>query len=455
MASAQPFRILDLPLELRFEILSYLLPSQSDISTPVSWDERYGWDTWDPKDPTPCPGILLVNRQLYHEGISCLYAINSFHVTVTPTRCSFLNDENLVIYWLHRQPRFRYDAMKEFVIKIQSGDIPWTVDNLRNELIRLCRCFHFNNVHFRKLRIEFPEPLGPLREDYWGMTWEHTWSDAWDAAEPKDWDLVPDVFEDDEGGFVTHHETAAYRKGTPSTFAWILCVFATLPALADQCIIKVPDSLQDKTHMLEIAQHYEKVLDGRVEISEKEEWCLKADAFDVSHDGCGASYDCGCQICMKMSKARWKQQMLYRLEDFSWSVRRWPHLLWPGWAWDKPGPYSCWETCQCGRCSLNIPEHVLQDRPRLYGVPISAGGQGWWTNVCEYPRCFWGSWMKQDEEWGDWKDDFVERLRGHWVDEFPHLTLFAKVGIVVVGLGSTLWEKVFGSRKSQEDELGW
>ncbi|KAI4240221.1 MAG: hypothetical protein L6R40_005250 [Gallowayella cf. fulva] len=404
MASAQPFRILDLPLELRFEILSYLLPSQSDISTPVSWDERYGWDTWDPKDPTPCPGILLVNRQLYHEGISCLYAINSFHVTVTPTRCSFLNDENLVIYWLHRQPRFRYDAMKEFVIKIQSGDIPWTVDNLRNELIRLCRCFHFNNVHFRKLRIEFPEPLGPLREDYWGMTWEHTWSDAWDAAEPKDWDLVPDVFEDDEGGFVTHHETAAYRKGTPSTFAWILCVFATLPALADQCIIKVPDSLQDKTHMLEIAQHYEKVLDGRVEISEKEEWCLKADAFDI-----GGLFLVSPQVA--------------------------------------PSSLAGVGMGQAGTL------FVLGDL--LYGVPISAGGQGWWTNVCEYPRCFWGSWMKQDEEWGDWKDDFVERLRGHWVDEFPHLTLFAKVGIVVVGLGSTLWEKVFGSRKSQEDELGW
>ncbi|KAL8845921.1 MAG: hypothetical protein Q9221_008949 [Calogaya cf. arnoldii] len=184
MESQEHFLLLELPFDIRIEIVSYLLPDQhfilneayrTDIDRinrvrPLGLDAPT-WSNFDYKSRSPYPDILLTNHQLYAEGFYYLYTLKSLKL----------------------------------------------------------------KVHFKKLRIQFPDPLGPVS----------CCDQAWDSAEPKAWDFQPQVVVEDADYEGSYQENAAGDSGAPSTFAWLLSVFATCPKLADECIIELPESLKD------------------------------------------------------------------------------------------------------------------------------------------------------------------------------------------------------------------
>ncbi|KAI4225402.1 MAG: hypothetical protein L6R36_003944 [Xanthoria steineri] len=330
MASPEHFRFLHLPFDVRIMILRYLLPNQHFIlheAYKADFDRLWAhsllgnmdpptWLTFDYNSMSPYPDILLANRQ--HESL------------------------------LKELQPVPYHAIKEFILEIRCPYWDTTCE-FRGLAIKLLRQFHDKKVHFRKLRIQFPYPQGPLRG------WDH----AWDSADPeaRDWKPEHEVNRDDED--VTHQELTARDSGAPSTFAWFLSVFATCPSLADECIIELPESLRDKPHMQACAKRYAEGLDGRSSFHLEDECCLKQDLYDLHHEN-GYREDCNCEVCDVRTTSEWmgavQERLLYSFHHRSarvrWIVRHHARGVWLSWI---PRYHAMNEEdeseCECGFCT--------------------------------------------------------------------------------------------------------
>ena len=377
MASQEYFRFLHLPFDVRIMILRYLLPDQHFILHEAynadcnrgPW-HRPTWLTFDYNSRSPYPDILLTNRQVYSECFYHLYTIKTFKFVLHFSHIGFAYYQFLTQKHDHLRKELQpvpYHAMKEFILEIRCPDWPTTICDFRKILIMLLRRFHVEKVHFRKLRIQFPDPLGPL------PGWDH----AWDNAEPKAWDFKPELVLDDDGDNVAHQELTARDSGAPSTFAWFLSAFATCPSLADECIIELPESLRDKTHMQACAKRYAEGLDGRSSFHLEDECCLKQDLYDLHHKE-GYREDCSCEVCDVRTMSEWTRAvhewLLYSIRHRSakirWIVR---HHARGAWLSCKPRYHALnkEDGCQCGFCTC-YRQHKQEERVYLEMLALTA-----------------------------------------------------------------------------------
>ncbi|KAL8706073.1 MAG: hypothetical protein Q9201_000838 [Fulgogasparrea decipioides] len=271
--SSGSFRLLDLPVEIRTHILTFLLPNLPSIECDLDWSplnnnapRRTSPSTWYVEDDAvfdfrddggPCyPQILCVNRQLYWEGTDYLYKQKTYKINVFEFGIDFLKESTQLCCL----PPLPYHRMKEFVIQVRaSNPLEETGCRLRDNLLWLCGLLHHNNVRLNKLKIVFsPSP--------------YAWAEAWDETEPRE---LPEEVRYNDGFLQENHERIARDWGFASTFAWILSPVALLPVVGE-CTIEVPEPLRQKSHIVKLAKWYEKGIDGRYTF-DGEAWPLKDD----------------------------------------------------------------------------------------------------------------------------------------------------------------------------------
>ncbi|KAL8733759.1 MAG: hypothetical protein Q9166_001953 [cf. Caloplaca sp. 2 TL-2023] len=485
MASKQPVGLLYLPCEIRIEILGYLLPNQRFILQ-EAYDKDYkryednqviskrvsppSWSTFDYKSNSPFPEVLLTNRQIYSDGFYYLYHLKTFKLVIQCHDVKFLSVKNSSLVEL---PPLPYNAMKEFSIEIHAHDMGTTACALRINLIRLLRLFRINNIHFKKLRIQFPEPLGPMTG----------WESSWDASEPKAWDFNPEVI-DYNGNHDTHNEIMAQESGAPSTFAWVLCVIAVCPGLADECIIELPNSLSEKPHMQACAKWYAEGLDGRALFLEAEEWCLKSDLYDVTHEYGQYSASCECDDCEEVTRSEWVRVVRHKLAIYRYELKcRWLSFwesvyAYPACAWRSWNRYSD-DVCGCEWCvesrQQNLRKQIMdleklghstaaitddwsddenlrrwwkhddiheKSEARSWFGTLRRAGKGLWRRLCDYPYDFWFSWTSEVYDWAMSGYCSCRECNGAvgWLqDGSSRLSLYVKMSLIGNMIKESIW----------------
>lgn len=172
VARPDPPILLNIPLEIRFQILGYLI-SNKVITRPDAYEDEDL--TWPYDQPNNILNILLVNHQLYNEAFTHLYRNNSAIILVRRHVVDFLQqcsrsrgtdqfiaypyrDGHARLYWDSLPEGFPYEALKGVNVAVN----PIQQDNfdalaLRWGLFTFCRATILRNLHFRKLRITFVE----------------------------------------------------------------------------------------------------------------------------------------------------------------------------------------------------------------------------------------------------------------------------------------------------------
>ncbi|KAL8675867.1 MAG: hypothetical protein Q9224_007364, partial [Gallowayella concinna] len=180
--TAQTFRLFDLPNDIRDVLFSHLLPSVPaiDCDTQHSLWPEYSFSRHD-DDDNDCndgyvPQILRVNHKLYNEGIDYLYLRKTFVINVYHTGFDFLKSSTQ----LRTLPNLPYHKMKEVIIRIPPHTLPTEGSDLRYNLLWLCGLLHSNDIHFKKMRIDFT--------DQYSGTWEPQNL----APETRHWNDEPD-----------------------------------------------------------------------------------------------------------------------------------------------------------------------------------------------------------------------------------------------------------------------
>ncbi|KAI4137558.1 MAG: hypothetical protein L6R39_007214 [Caloplaca ligustica] len=298
-STSSPFRIADLPAEIRTKIISFLLPDlpvidhDSDwspccnnpprMTSPGTWQALHEGAPYNFRsDQEPCyTAILRANKQLYEDGMQYLYRQKTFKFTVWDYGFDYLKE----CCQLAKLPELPYHEMKEFVIHIADVYIWETGFRLRENLVWICGLLRHHNIRFKSLKIEFMDN---------GRT--HRWSEAWDSAdfeEPGrpnrmgmyDWEL-PNL------------NYIAYDEWFPSTFAYMLTPLALLPK-AESCVIEVPAELKGKQHILDLAKWYEEGIDGTYEFPDDPTFVADKAEFDyrLKHLD-GPVPGCDCDECV-------------------------------------------------------------------------------------------------------------------------------------------------------------
>ncbi|KAL8774129.1 MAG: hypothetical protein Q9209_001237 [Squamulea sp. 1 TL-2023] len=514
MPSKVPVGLLNLPFDIQTEILSYLLPSQRLISYDTHGhilrryrDSLMEWSNLDWSNSewsnftygiiSPYPDILLANRFLYSSGISYLYLRKTFKMSVSPTGYEFLY---LTDSPLPELPPLPYSRMKEFILEIHGRDMSTTASRLRSNLVHLVRLFRQNNVHFRRLRIEFPEFPNPMP----------VWEDAWDNIEPKDGDLQPEIFEvvgmsPTDIVYYTHNEIFAQRTGASSTFAWVLCVFALCPSLADECIVELPKSLKDKPHMQACAKWYAEGLDGRALFLEAEECCLKHDIYLINHEY-GYSEECDCEVCTETHKEHFRNNMHKKLqeqwwwleqvwEDFQRDVYTYPRCVFKAsmtGVGEDIDTYNCEGCeiaydvvvrCKCEQCTEVILEKLRTEEQkyatRKDDVPLylEQWQEKWtqkreelecrsqhttlldmwkalWRGVRNYPSDFWWTWRREEDGFTASRECPCLECQYGWPpivkDGSSRLAFSTKLYLIGTVIADKIWRKDQDSEELEE-----
>ncbi|KAL8931705.1 MAG: hypothetical protein Q9211_006784 [Gyalolechia sp. 1 TL-2023] len=274
MSSAiSPLTILDLPTEIRTYILSFLLPDLPTIQCDIEWSHLANDPPknrsplhWEPysedapyefrSDKEPCSlAILRANRKLYADGKRHLYGGKTYKLNIHNYGFDFLSQSDQ----LRELPPLPYSEIKDFVIAIAPCYEALTAVRLRANLLWLCGLLRHHQVHFNRLKIEFDETL------WCGLT------ESWDGAES---DVIPTPQVEDNVLGLPNADFVAHEQGFSSVFAWLISPVALLPT-AGECTIALPAAFRAKRHVVDLAQWYEKGIDGTHDLGAH--WCLQRD----------------------------------------------------------------------------------------------------------------------------------------------------------------------------------
>ncbi|KAL8903865.1 MAG: hypothetical protein Q9171_007255, partial [Xanthocarpia ochracea] len=450
----EPPNLLNLPLEIRHEIFSYLLSKEtiSDRSNKHGWMTHVsGWryvdKSWrasfkrwrNPNDPwlgvlpndrdyftSSKFAIFLINRQLASEAVSYLYPTSTVKITISRRGIDFLKSfsDNHITGLLyppfdrHRKDvaynlphSFPYHALKECVIEIQllygaDPDLLEEVRAIRHILHRLCAYILKHKIHFRKLRVRFSVADPVEASDGWDTLWD---SDTPGQMEQGSYEgQVEEEFCVPDHSVYNQQGGVRVAQDCPSTFAWFISVFAVCPGIADECVIELPISLQDKPHMQQLAQWYAEGVDGRCPFSEEEEWCLVGDRYNLDHleDWC---WDDSCTHPWCVEYKRGESERERENAEHDLVVRRLDHAYDLQNAFIPPGT-ELWEISD--GYDLEFWEKV---RKRIMDAMKAVLGRRWGRKL--YHLCFWPVWgFKRDhlkEEIDGWEnflgDEVVSR----------------------------------------------
>ncbi|KAL8993125.1 MAG: hypothetical protein Q9169_006581 [Polycauliona sp. 2 TL-2023] len=281
MSSTQSFRFMDLPGETRANIFHYLLPNLPVIDCDTDWTpngegpprhcdpykhetdnwiSNYNYQKFSDEDPYTAQ-ILRVNRQIYAEAFAYLYTRKTFVITVYRYGFDFLKHAGQleilpnITYDEKTLPEIPYNAMKEFVIRIDPNDIRQAGQQLRRNLIRLCGLLAEKGVHFKKLRMAcMSEPVA--------------WSEFWCSCSPL-WqypdhapEIIPPEISDDEWNH-RNFDHEAWEYGYSSSLAYLLGPLQMLSNIADEAVIEFPVSCAGIQRFDELKDFYEQLLGGR------------------------------------------------------------------------------------------------------------------------------------------------------------------------------------------------
>ncbi|KAL8924357.1 MAG: hypothetical protein Q9208_004139 [Pyrenodesmia sp. 3 TL-2023] len=294
-------QLLDLPAELRTQILSFLLPDLPKIECDVGWSPTangpprdFPPSLWTPgpqqsayrfrSDEEEChTAILRTCKRLHMDGASYLYRQKTYKIHVFDYGVDFLNKAGDFA----ALPQIPYHEMKELIIEIVDCDshMAKTGTRLRENLLLLCGLLSHHNVHLKKLRIQF----SPAWSDWWNTTWDETESE----------ECRPPAFDETKDNSC-NAELAAWECGFNSTFEYITSPLALLPTV-DACTVEVstayklkrripgPEELDEeggdgrhveifephpaKQHVLDWARWYRDRIDGTYAF--EEDWSLK------------------------------------------------------------------------------------------------------------------------------------------------------------------------------------
>lgn len=264
--------LLNIHLENRLQITGELISNE-----PISSANRRSCS-----ELGSTPSIVLVNRQLYSEAFSHTYHHNTAIITIRADKIAFLEilDDSI---WGNRRvlngplpEAFPFWALKEVVIKIvlteDDGNgmyhrrrILGRDQDIRENLFTLCGMILEQKLHFQNLRVTFFK--SDPRNDGWDELWDSENSDH----------MKEEFF----AGIFGNPRKAFEHPTCPSSFAWVLSVFALCPGIADECVVELPDSLKGKAAMEKEAKKYEMGLNGRSPILE--DYCLEDDRWHLTH----------------------------------------------------------------------------------------------------------------------------------------------------------------------------
>ncbi|KAL8901471.1 MAG: hypothetical protein Q9207_005182 [Kuettlingeria erythrocarpa] len=341
-----PIGLLDLPFELRTQILSLLLPDlptiecDSDYSpTGDGCPRKLCPQTWSPgdissdykfrSDSSKCEtAILRVCKQLHEEGTDYLYRRKTYKIHVFAYGIDFLSGGGELL----ALPLIPFHEMKELVIEVVGCDMTRLGTRLRDELAWICGLLGYYKVHLKKLRID----LGDF--NWWMDSWDETLSE--ECAPPPPPHFVSEIDNDD-----CNAEAAAWEEGFDSTFAYILSALKLLPVV-DECTITIPnipttvyptrgpddDPCDDGSdddgsyggittwdrapqHIHDLAKWYEEGIDGTYAF--EEDLRLQRDragfAARLKHPSGGPDappdWRCGCEDCVEYFKDLDRQYM--------------------------------------------------------------------------------------------------------------------------------------------------
>ena len=362
IAAREAPNLLTIPLEMRFQIFSYLVSNNTITTKRNNDDDDEGITTAS----YPIPSILLVNRQLNAEAFSYIYRTNTLTLSMDSYSLSF-HGVNYPHYgrWYYEEgaeppsplpQHFPYSSMKEVVIEVQvclTRSPQIEACEARRILRKLCGRLLSLKIHFRLLRIRFPSPEGKMMIDdatESGRISTDDWDTLWDSNNPRHADealleqAFPFAWQNIWGSVRDYARIPFDYPNCPSTFAWVLSVFALCPAVANECVIELPKSLQGKVSMREVADRYEKILDGR--LTNEEEDFLEEDQWALSHpDPYGYCKKKTCRICIRNAAERAERSRRQEIEHdvkerllHAWALR--DSIIAPGVEyWESPLQY--------------------------------------------------------------------------------------------------------------------
>lgn len=279
MASNQPFRLLDLPAELRTHIFSYLLPSGSFIScsrehsphndriprncNPCNWttplqESSYSFRRQD-YDDAFSPQILRVNRQLHAEGTAYLYHQKIFVLAIYAAGYDFLKASSQ----LNTLPILPYTSIKEFVIEVQPNILPLFGERIYQNLLWLCGLIRRSKIHFKCLRIDFTEQHSGKWVKVDGHECDHPLFreiPIWEYTDDSASNIPPEIVGSDAAQ--RNFEYTAWETGFYSSFARLISPLQMLSAVTDKAVINVPRSCEDNASYTLLKQWYEEGLQG-------------------------------------------------------------------------------------------------------------------------------------------------------------------------------------------------
>ncbi|KAL8671964.1 MAG: hypothetical protein Q9168_003560 [Polycauliona sp. 1 TL-2023] len=369
MSSVQPFRLMDLPPEIRADIFGYLLPCVPVIGSDMDIDVghiRY------PEDENPyirvgicagsysgpwfpgwkafqCVDVMVLNRQVHAETIAYLYSRKTYVATVYDYGFDFLDRSCEAIYFCPMP----YDQMKEFVIRIVPCNLPTAGGSVRKKLIKICgEIDEFSwkkKIHFKKLRIAcMTESSDALKESQ--AAWTSTlWQNPEDDDEPR---TIPPPISDTKWNH-PNFEHQAWQQGFDSSLAYLLTPLRMLSGIADEAVVEFPTSCDGKKHYEALKRYYEEGLDGRKPFCEQSEVLIDMRWQYKHYDGPIEFCEDMCPGCVEHTMAGYKKHCeevasLERLH-LEWAAIKNDDLEdWERWKKDLHQPLTRWQRLRKG-----------------------------------------------------------------------------------------------------------
>ncbi|KAL8924358.1 MAG: hypothetical protein Q9208_004140 [Pyrenodesmia sp. 3 TL-2023] len=275
MTDTKPSTLMSLPTEIRLQILGHLLSVDatihtcgSDYSSRLELNMHFRfrlkgirwYDHGCHRHPClrrrelPSPAVLGLNRRLYEEGTSILYARN-FDINVTAAGLQFLQ-------WggqIGHIPEFPFHRAKELTIKIMPT--LFHTNGLKLYIVLATLCSHIASISpsLRKVRIIFHDEHERYTKE--GDLLVQDWKDQPEFVNRR---ILAGSYEREP--YTSIMETILDTAEGFSAFEWYLQPLHQLP-MAEECSIEIPRSVRSNERAILLSQQCALSVTQRIRIA--------------------------------------------------------------------------------------------------------------------------------------------------------------------------------------------